>query len=128
MSTRRASIRKRSEAHQFEELTAVLARSFQKRAIALSFLGLSLCVATSAEEAADRDCAEAAASRVRTVPGAVIKELRSGEAALFMGAPADDRSFRVEVDITSSSINATYVFICKPKPGREPDLDLIGIH
>ena len=78
-------------------------------------------------ESADGECAEAAASRVRTVPGAVIKALRSGEAAPFIGAPDNDRSFRLEVDITSSSINGTYVFICKPKPGREPDLELIGI-
>lgn len=122
MSTRRASIRN-------EEPIALPARPLPKKAaIILSLLGLFLCIAASAEDTADRECAEAAAARVRAVPGAVIKALRSKEAAPFIGAPDNDRSFRLEVDITSSSINGTYVFICKPRPGREPDLELIGIH
>jgi hypothetical protein len=76
----------------------------------------------------ERDCSEAAASRVRTVPGAVIKDSRSKEAAVSMGSPNNAPVWRIEVDIVSSSLNVTYVFICTPNPGHEPDLDLIGIH
>ena len=99
MSTRRASIRN-------EEPIALAARPLAKKAaIILALMGLSLCVATSAEESADGGCAEAAAKRVRTVPGAVINAVRSKQAAPIIGAPDNERSFRVEVDITSSSIN-----------------------
>jgi hypothetical protein len=93
----------------------------------LSLLGLSLCVAASAEEATDRACTEAVMSRARTVPGAVVKDLRSRKTPPMIGSSNDDRSFTLEVEITSSSINATYIYICKPNPGREADLELISI-
>ncbi len=91
-------------------------------------LGLSLCTATSAQEISEGHCSEAAASRVRTVPSAVIKGLRSKQADPSMTSPNNPLVWRIEVDIASSSLNMTYVFICTPNPGHEPDLDLIGIH
>jgi hypothetical protein len=98
-----------------------------RAAIILSLLGFSLCVAASADEAADKDCADAAASRARTVPGAVIKAVHIRKPPQIIGAPKDDMSLTLEVEITSRSINATYVYICKPNPGYEPGLELISI-
>jgi hypothetical protein len=99
-----------------------------RAAIILSLLGVSLCVAASADEAADKDCSDAAVIRARTVPGAVIKALRISKPPPRIGVPNDDMSLRLEVEIASSSINATYVYICKPKPGYEVGLELINIH
>jgi hypothetical protein len=98
-----------------------------RAAIILSLLGFSLCVAAGADEAADKDCADAAVSRARTVPGAVIKAVRIRKPAPMIGVPNDDMSLTLEVEITSSSINATYVHICRPKPGYEAGLELISI-
>ena len=98
-----------------------------RAAIILSRLGFSLCVAAIADEAADKDCADAAVSRVRTVPGAVIKALRIRKPPPIIGVPKDDMSLTLEVEITSSSINATYVYICRPKPGYEAGVELISI-
>jgi hypothetical protein len=80
-----------------------------RAAIFLSLLGFSLCVAARADEAADKDCADVAVSRTRTVPGAVINAMRLRKSPPIMGVPKDDTSLTVEVGITSTSINATYV-------------------
>jgi hypothetical protein len=98
-----------------------------RAAIILSLLGFSRCVAASADEAADKGCADAAVSRVRTVPGAAIKAVRNRKPPPMVGGPNDDRSLTLEVEITSSTINATYVYICKPNPGHEAGLELISI-
>jgi hypothetical protein len=98
-----------------------------RAAIILSFLGFSRCVAASADEAYDKACADAAVSRARTVPGAVIKALRVRKTPPMIGVPNEDMSLTLEVEITSSSVNATYVYICKPNPGHEAGLELISI-
>jgi hypothetical protein len=97
-----------------------------RAAIILSLLGFSLCVAASADEAADKDCVDAGARRAQAIPGAVIKASRVRKTPSAVGA-RNDPSLTLEVEITSSSINATYVYICKPNPGHEAGLELIVI-
>jgi hypothetical protein len=87
-----------------------------RAAIILSLLGFSLCVAVSADEAADKDCINAGERRAQAVPGAVIKASRVRKTPPGIG-PRNVPSLTLEVEITSSSINATYVYICKPNPG-----------
>ena len=98
-----------------------------RAAIILSLLGFSLCVAASADEAADKDCVDAAARRAGAVPGAVVKASRVRQTPPIIGVPNHDPSLTLEVEIISSSINATYVYICKPNPGHEAGLELISI-
>jgi hypothetical protein len=100
-----------------------------RAAIILSLLGFSLCVAVSADEAADKDCIDAGARRARAVPGAVIKASRVRKTQQPIGPRPRtvEPSLTLEVEITSSSINATYVYICKPNPGHEARLELISI-
>jgi hypothetical protein len=98
-----------------------------RAATILSLLGFCLCVAASADEAADKDCVDAGARRAQAVPGAVIKASRVRKTPPTTGARNVDPSLTLEVEITSGSINATYVYICKPNPGREAGLELISI-
>ena len=98
-----------------------------RAAIILSLLGFSLCVAASADEAADKDCMDAGARRAQSVPGAVIKASRVRKTQQPIGPRTVEPSLTLEVEITSSSINATYVYICKPNPGHEARLELISI-
>ena len=98
-----------------------------RAAIILSLLGFSLCVAVSADEAADKDCVDAGARRAQAIPGAVIKASRVRKTPPAIGPRNVDPSLTLEVEITSSSINATYVYICKPNPGHEARLELISI-
>jgi hypothetical protein len=97
-----------------------------RAAIILSLLGFSLCVAVSADEAADKDCIDAGERRAQSVPGAVIKASRVRKTPPAID-PRNVPSLTLEVEITSSSINATYVYICKPNPGHEAGLELIVI-
>src|ERR1700687_1450935 len=100
-----------------------------RAAIILSLLGFSLCVAVSADEAADKDRIDAGARRAQAVPGAVIKASRVKENATrhSIGPRNVDPSLTLEVEITSSSTNAPDVYICKPNPGQEAGLELISI-
>jgi hypothetical protein len=68
----------------------------------------------------------AGARRAQAIPGAVIKASRVRKTPSAIGA-RNDPSLTLEVEITSSSINATYVYICKPNPGHEAGLELIVI-
>jgi len=97
-----------------------------RAAIILSLLGFSLCVTASADEAADKDCVDAGARRAQSIQGAVIKASRVRKTP-SIGARNGEPSLTLEVEITSSSINATYVYICKPNPGHEAGLELIVI-
>jgi hypothetical protein len=98
-----------------------------RAAFILSLLGFCLCVAASADEAADKDCVDAGARRAQAVPGAIIKASRVSKTPPTIGARNVDPSLTLEVEITSSSINATYVYICKPNPGHDASLELIII-
>jgi hypothetical protein len=70
-----------------------------KAAIILSLLEFSLCVAASADEAADKDCMDAGARRAQAIPGAVIKASRVRKRPSAVGA-RNDPSLTLEVEIS----------------------------
>jgi hypothetical protein len=71
-----------------------------RAAIILSLLGFSLCVAASADEAADKDCIDAGARRAQSVRGAVIKASRVRKTQ----QPIGPRPRTVEPSLTMADI------------------------
>jgi hypothetical protein len=94
---------------------------------ALSIIAFLTCSAASADEAIDRACASAAASRVPSVPGAPIKALRILDMPNIFRVPHDEMSRMLEVEIGSESTKTTYLYICKIEPSHATVLDLVNI-
>lgn len=92
--------------------------------LAVALLG---CFPAEADEASDRSCVSIAVSRLPPISGSTIARSLVSDPAQIVGVPEDKFTRKVELDVHSETLDATYMFICRNEPGRETVLRLIGI-
>jgi hypothetical protein len=90
-------------------------------------LGFLTCSAATADEAIEKSCALAAASRLASISGATITALRVLDPPRLFGVAVDANSRTLEIDVHTPSVDATYVYICKAEPSERVALEMIGI-